>query len=60
MMLLKNERRSFILEKKNISENGSQELLALFEGVGNSSRIICAQIDYAKKDYVVVFCTGYD
>jgi len=59
MMLLKNERRSFTMEKKNIYENRCQELLALFEGAGNSSKIMCVPIEVAKKDHVVMFCNGY-
>ncbi len=47
------------MKKKNIYENRSQELLALFEGAGNNSKIMCVPIDYAKKDHVVMFCNGY-
>jgi hypothetical protein len=47
------------MKKKNIYENRNQELLALFEGAGNNSKIMCVPIDHAKKDHVVMFCNGY-
>jgi len=57
--LNKKERRSFTMKKKNIYVNQSQELLTLFEEAGNSAKLICIPIDYAKKDHVVMFCNGY-
>lgn len=47
------------MKKKNIYVNQSQELLSLFEEAGNSAKIMCVPIDYAKKDHVVMFCNGY-
>ena len=47
------------MKKKNIYANQSQELLTLFEEAGNSAKIMCVPIDYAKKDHVVMFCNGY-
>jgi len=47
------------MKKKNIYVNQSQELLTLFEEAGNSAKIMCVPIDYAKKDHVVMFCNGY-
>ena len=47
------------MKKRTIYTNQSQELLTLFEEVGNSSKIMCVPIDYAKKDHVVMFCNGY-
>ena len=46
------------MKKKNIYVNQSQELLALFEEAGNSGKVMCVPIDYAKKDHVVMFCNG--
>jgi transposase len=47
------------MKKKTIYTNQSQELLRLFEDAGNSSKIMCVPMDYAKKDHVVMFCNGY-
>ena len=47
------------MKKKNIYVNQSQELLTLFEEAGNSAKIMCVPIDYAKKDHVVMFCNGH-
>lgn len=47
------------MKKKTIFSNQSQELLSLFEGAGNNSKIMCVPIDYAKKDHIVMFCNGY-
>jgi len=47
------------MKKKNIYVNQSQELLTLFEEAGDSAKIMCVPIDYAKKDHVVMFCNGY-
>jgi len=46
------------MKKKSIYVNQSQELLTLFEEVGNSAKVMCVPIDYAKKDHVVMFCNG--
>jgi len=46
------------MKKKNIYVNQSQELLGLFEEAGNSAKVMCVPIDYAKKDHVVMFCNG--
>ena len=47
------------MKKKTIYSTQSQELLRLFEEAGNSSKIMCVPLDYAKKDHVVMFCNGY-
>ena len=47
------------MKKKNIYVNQSQELLRLFEEAGNSAKVMCVPIDYAKKDLIVMFCNGY-
>jgi transposase len=47
------------MKKRNIYQNRSQELLSLFEEAGNSAKVMCIPIDYAKKDHVVMFCNGY-
>ena len=47
------------MKKKSIYTNQSQELLHLFEDAGNSSKIMCVPMDYAKKDHVVMLCNGY-
>jgi len=47
------------MKKKTIFSAQSQELLRLFEEAGNSSKIMCVPMDYAKKDHVVMFCNGY-
>ena len=47
------------MKKKTIYSTQSQELLRLFEEAGNSSKIMCVPMDYAKKDHVVMFCNGY-
>jgi len=46
------------MKKKNIFQNQSQEILTLFEGAGNRSKVMCVPMDYAKKDHVVMFCNG--
>ncbi len=56
--LQKNERR-FTMKTKNIYQNRSQELLSLFEKAGNSAKVMCIPMDYAKKDHVEMFCNGY-
>ena len=47
------------MKKRNIYQNRSQELLSLFEKAGNSAKVMCVPIDFAKKDHVVMFCNGY-
>ena len=47
------------MKKRNIYQNRSQELLSLFEEAGNSAKVMCVPMDYAKKDHVVMFCNGY-
>ena len=47
------------MKKKTIFSIQSQELLRLFEEAGNSSKIMCVPMDYAKKDHVVMFCNGH-
>jgi transposase len=47
------------MKKRNIYMHQSQELLGLFEQAGNSAKVMCVPIDYAKKDHVVMFCNGH-
>jgi transposase len=47
------------MKKRNIYQNQSQELLTLFEKAGNSAKVMCVPIDYAKNDHVVMFCNGH-
>ncbi len=47
------------MKKRNIYVHQSQELLGLFEQAGNSAKVMCVPIDYAKKDHVVMFCNGH-
>ncbi|MBW2681843.1 MAG: transposase [Deltaproteobacteria bacterium] len=47
------------MKKRNIYQNQSQELLTLFEEAGNSAKVMCVPIDYAKTDHVVMFCNGH-
>jgi len=47
------------MKKRNIYVHQSQELLGLFEQAGNSTRVMCVPIDYAKKDHIVMFCNGH-
>ena len=47
------------MKKRNIYQNRSQELCALFESADNTSKIMCIPIDYAKKHHVAMFCNGY-
>jgi len=47
------------MKKRNIYVHQSQELLGLFEQAGNSTKVMCVPIDYAKKDHVVMFCNGH-
>jgi hypothetical protein len=47
------------MKRRNIYQNRGQELLSLFEGPGNSAKVMCVPMDYAKKDHVVLFCNGY-
>lgn len=47
------------MKKRNIYSNQSQELLALFENVQNSSKLLCVPIDYAKEAHMVMFCNGH-
>ena len=47
------------MKKRTIYANQSQELLGLFEQAGNSAKVLCVPIDYAKKDHVVMFCNGH-
>ena len=46
------------MKKRNIFQNQSQEILAIFEMAGNRSKVMCVPMDYAKKDHVVMFCNG--
>jgi len=46
------------MKTRNIYQNQSQELLRLFEEAGNSTKVMCVPMDYAKKDHLVMFCNG--
>ena len=47
------------MKKRNIYQNRSQELYALFESACSNSKIMCVPMDYAKKHHVAMFCNGY-
>jgi transposase len=47
------------MKKRTIYAHQSQQLLALFEHAGNSAKVLCVPIDYAKKDHVMMFCNGH-
>ncbi len=47
------------MKKRNIYANQSQDLLGLFEAAGNSAKVMCVPIDYAKNKHVVMFCNGH-
>jgi hypothetical protein len=51
-------RRNSTMKKRNIFQNQSQEILAIFEEAGNRSKVMCIPMDYAKKDHMVMFCNG--
>ena len=51
-------RSNSTMKKRNIFQNQSQEILAVFEMAGNRSKVMCVPMDYAKKDHVVMFCNG--
>jgi len=55
---LKKMRRNSTMKKRNIFQNQSQEILAIFEMAGNRSKVMCIPMDYAKKDHVIMFCNG--
>ncbi len=46
------------MKKKNIYRNQSEEILNLFESAGDRNKVMCIPMDYAKKDHVVMFCSG--
>ena len=46
------------MKKSDIYQNQSQELLRLFEEAGDSAKVMCVPIDYAKSDHTVMFCSG--
>jgi transposase len=47
------------MKKRNIYQNQSQQLLHLFEEAGSSKKVMCVPMDYAKNDYLVMFCNGH-
>ena len=47
------------MKKRNIYQNQSQQLLHLFEKAGSSKKVLCAPMDYAKNDYLVMFLNGH-
>jgi len=55
---LKKMRRNSTMKKRNIFQNQSQEILAIFEMAGNRSKVMCIPMDYVKKDHVIMFCNG--
>jgi hypothetical protein len=42
------------MKKRNIFQNRSQQLLALFEKAGSYLKMMWVPIDYAKKDHIVM------
>ena len=47
------------MKKRTIFSYQSQELNSLFEEAGNNAKVMCIPIDYAKKEHVVMFCSGH-
>ena len=47
------------MKKPNIYQNQSQELLHLFEEAGDSDKVLCVPMDYAKNDHLAMFCNGH-
>ena len=47
------------MKKRTIFPCQSQELNTLFEKAGNNAKVMCIPIDYAKKEHVVMFCSGH-
>src|SRR5450756_1840912 len=37
----------------------SKDLRKLFEQAGHRSKVLCAPLDYAKKQHTVLFCNGH-
>lgn len=46
------------MKKRNIFTQGNQELVKLFESAGNTKKVLCVPIDYAKKTHVALCCNG--
>jgi hypothetical protein len=46
------------MKKRNIFQNQSQEILALFKTAKDRSKVMCVPMDYAKNDHLVMFCNG--
>ncbi len=48
------------MKKRNIYQNQSQEILALFERAKDRSKVMCIPRDYTKKikGHMVMFCNG--
>jgi transposase len=42
------------MKKRNVFQNQSQEILALFEMAKDRSKVMCIPIDYAKKDHLAM------
>jgi transposase len=46
------------MKHKSIYSSQSKELRTLFEEAGNSKRVLCVALDYAKDTHVALFCNG--
>lgn len=47
------------MKNRNIYQNQSQELLHLFADARSNHKVMCAPMDFAKNDHLVMFCNGY-
>ena len=47
------------MKPKSIYSSQSKELIALFEVAGNSKKVLCVVLDYAKDTHVALFCNGH-
>jgi len=46
------------MKKRSIYGQQSQELLRIYEEAGTSKKVLVGAIDYAKKNYALMFCNG--
>ncbi len=46
------------MKKRSIYGQQSQELLRIYEEAGTPKKVLVVAVDYAKKDHMVLFCSG--
>ena len=51
--------RSSTMKQKSIYSSQCNEVRKLFEDAGNSKKVLCVALDYAKDTHVALFCNGY-